>query len=151
MLRSISDCIYLRSIFPFYFQVEEGLELSTGLILYCILQFIAVVLPFLLILFVVCSIPRHYDNFAISREVSWTAMCYAVVLVTSTLVNVWILWFHPTITDELFSAVQLVMLILWRIAFFKIAMIQVIVCSMNPIKSSVGIFLGNMHSNLIDR
>ena len=118
-------------------EVEEGILLSTGLILWCILQSVAVVLPFLLILFVVCSIPRHYDNFGISREVSWTAVCYAVVLVTATLLNVWILRYHSTITKELFSAVELVMLMMWRIAFFGIAMLQV--RPLNPFKISIEI------------
>lgn len=111
--------------------IEEDVMLSTGLILYCLLQSILFVLPFLLILFVLCSIPRHYDSFAISREVSWTAVCYAVVLVTATLLNVWVLRYHQTVTKELLSAVELVMLILWRIAFFGVAMIQVPICSVS--------------------
>lgn len=105
---------------------KDDILLSTGLILWCILQIVAVGLPFLLILFVVCSIPRHYDNFGISREVSWTAVCYAVCLVTATLFNIWIIRYHDTINKNLFSAVELVMLMLWRVSFFGIAMLQVL-------------------------
>merc|ERR1712032_1628952 len=39
---------------------EDGLAHSTMTIIFCVIHSVAFVVPFLLILFVVCSIPRHY-------------------------------------------------------------------------------------------
>ena len=85
---------------------------------------ISMYIPLCLILFISCKIPSYYDNIGLIVEVKFTAYCFTIIVISSSIIDAILLEYTQYTLYSTFDIIYLSTIFLWRISFFIACMIQ---------------------------